>query len=200
MTVRVFFTFFQFKFLTRIDGRKLKPYQNFRVVIVQNETVRAKWKFGQITGTKDKLYRYKFDGGSIDVCLSLISEIANLINRALIYALKRSVSARRWTPSLEHTSTDSVVATHFHRHSSPGSSIRFSSTTVLWLSAASIGPLNNQASHSSVTYQAILKSLSNSRDFNAVYNNRLRKSILFFSYTFAAIKYIYWITNICLKS
>ena len=29
---------------------------------------------------------------------------------------------------------------------------------------------------------------------------RLSKSIELFSYTFAAIKYIYWITNICLKS
>ncbi|PSR87461.1 Pentatricopeptide repeat-containing protein [Actinidia chinensis var. chinensis] len=106
---------------------------------------------------------------SFSLSLSLMSEIANLISRALIFASKRSVSARKWTPSIEQTlhrlrCRDSLSPSLVARVIDPFL-LNHHSLALGFFDWASQQP---GFSHTSVTYQAILKSLSNSRHFNAV--------------------------------
>ncbi|KAL6960399.1 hypothetical protein U1Q18_038165 [Sarracenia purpurea var. burkii] len=107
---------------------------------------------------------------------SSVSEVANLISRAIISASKRSIRARTWTHSLEQTLhrlgcrklvTPSLVAQVIDPFL-----LNHHSLALGFFEWASQQP---GFSHTADTYQAVLKSVSTSRHFNAL--DRLLKQV-----------------------
>ncbi|XAR58300.1 hypothetical protein NMG60_11026746 [Bertholletia excelsa] len=98
-----------------------------------------------------------------------VSEVANRISRALISASKSSVPTRKWTPSLEQTLHRLVCRDSF----TPTLVARVIDPFLLNHQFLALGFFNWASqqpgfSHSSITYEAVLKSLTISHHFIAV--------------------------------
>ncbi|KAM7268433.1 hypothetical protein ACFE04_010599 [Oxalis oulophora] len=97
------------------------------------------------------------------------TELATRISRALITASTKSIPTRTWTPSVEHT----LHQLGCRNSLSPSLVARVIDPFLLTHHSLALGFFNWASqqpgfSHSSISYQSILKSLSHSRQFNAI--------------------------------